>query len=326
MILKKSFQNYKPLIFKQNSKNISIDNQKHIFEMKSLFEYFYKINYTSIKRKLVSKIFDNFGFSFVFSFYQDSLFDVSISLKLYSSNDNITRYEESINLEAPLNSSILSKTLEKGSQIKQIIFSNAHFYDTPIYISFSANTLTIDWLEMNPDCLNILLEFCPGLILRLEHLKDWGDCWDLDLIKRLLSFCGRCPPCWNLSFSKVVIDIGNIDHINDFIFIESYENVSKLKDLYDSLSKIYDVEFENISYEDLFINRTDYFKKYIGRRRDKYNIEKLKFERALKYKRIECYLDDFFNNKDDGFNQTIEELILEEFEFYAKKIDMERYD
>ena len=68
------------------------------------------------------------------------------------------------------------------------------------------------------------------------------------------------------------------------------------------------------------------FKKYIGRQRDECNNEKLKFERALKYSRIECYLDDFFNNKDDCINQTIEELKLKEFEFYADEIDMDRYD
>ena len=69
-----------------------------------------------------------------------------------------------------------------------------------------------------------------------------------------------------------------------------------------------------------------YFKKFIERRRDEHNNQKWKFERALKYSRIECYLDDFFNNKNDDFNQTIAELKLKEFEFYADKIKMERYD
>ena len=69
------------------------------------------------------------------------------------------------------------------------------------------------------------------------------------------------------------------------------------------------------------------FKGFTKRQRDEYNNEKLEFERSLKYNRIERYLDDFFNhNKDDGFNQTISELKLKEFEFYADKIDMDRYD
>ena len=69
-----------------------------------------------------------------------------------------------------------------------------------------------------------------------------------------------------------------------------------------------------------------YFKKFIGRWRDEYNNEKLKFERTLKYSRIECYLDDFLKNTNDGANQTISELKLKEFEFYANKIGLDRYD
>ena len=132
-----------------------------------------------------------------------------------------------------------------------------------------------------------MLEFGPGLILRLKHLKKYrfGNCWDLDLIQRFLSYCGRSPPCSKLSFSKILIDIKNIGWIYDFIFIESYENVSKLKHMIDSLSNIYDVELENISYEDLFINRTDYFKQCIERWRDMYNDKKLEFERIWEYLR-----------------------------------------
>ena len=328
-ILKNSFENDKPLIFKQNSTKISINNQKHISEVESLLEYFYKIKHTYINRKLISKIFSNFEFNIAFYYYQDSLFDVFISLE-YSkySKGNIFRDEYISILKTPLNSSILSKTLKKDSWIKQLIFSTTEFYVYPtvIRVSFSANTLAIDLYKMNPDYLNLLLELWPGLILRLENLKYNNKCWDLDLIQRFLSYCGRCPPCWKLSFSKVVINI-DIDNIYNFIFIETYENVSKLKHLIDSWSKIYDVEFEDITYKDLFINRIDYFKKFIGRRRDKYNYAKLKFERTLKYSRIECYLDDFFNNTNDGFNQTIkEELKLKEFEFYADKIHMDRYD
>ena len=70
----------------------------------------------------------------------------------------------------------------------------------------------------------------------------------------------------------------------------------------------------------------NYFKKYIGRLRDEYNNEKLKFEKTLKYSRIEKYLDDFFNNTNSGINQTISELKLKEFEFYADKIKLKRYD
>ena len=34
----------------------------------------------------------------------------------------------------------------------------------------------------------------------------------------------------------------------------------------------------------------------------------------------------FFNNTNDGFNQTISELKLKEFEFYEDKIGLDRYD
>ena len=107
--------------------------------------------------------------------------------------------------------------------------------------------------------------------------------------------------------------------MDKIILIESYEDVSKLKHLIDSLSKIYDVEFEKITYEDLFIKRKHYFKHYIGRMRDKYNNAKLEFER------IKCY-DGFNKNTYFGYNQIIEELKLKEFEFYADKILMDRYD
>ena len=60
-ILKNTFKdNYQN--FEQNSTKINIDSQKYISEVKSLFEYFYKIKHTSINRKLVSKIFSNFEF------------------------------------------------------------------------------------------------------------------------------------------------------------------------------------------------------------------------------------------------------------------------
>ena len=247
-------------------------------------------------------------------------------MKFGSSND-INREEKFINLEAPLNSSILSKTLKKGSQIKQLILSSKYFnpLNPCIHISFSANTVTIDWYWIKLDDLNFLLELWPGLILRLKHLNFYDEYWNVDKIQRFLSNWGRCPPFWKLSFSKVVIHIG-IDEIYKYIFKESYKNISKLKHLIDSLSKIYDVGLENISYEDLFINRRDYFNQYFERWRDGYNEAKLEFERALKYSRIEWYLDDFFNNKSDGFNQTIAELKLKEFKFYADKIDMDRYD
>ena len=229
-----------------------------------------------------------------------------------------------MNLEAPLNSSILSKTLEKCSQIKQLIFSSKDYYlftNPDIHISFSANTLTINWSQMNLDYLNLLLELGPGLILRLKYLKFENNCWDLDLIQRFLSYCARSPPCSKLSFSKLVIHI-DIEHMENSIFIESYENVSKLKHLVDSLSNIYDVELENISYEDLFINRTDYFKQCIERWRDMYNDKKLKFERIWENRMIPWW---FFNNTNDDFNQTIEELKLKEFKFYADKIKLKRY-
>ena len=325
-ILTNSFWNYGYLIFKQSSTNISIDNQKHISEVKSLLEYFYKIKHTSINRKLVSKIFSNFEFSFVFYYYQDSLFDVSIELKLHYLTYNIIREEEFINLKAPLNSSILSKTLEEGSQIKELIFFSKYLYSINrpgIDISFSSNTLTIDWYFMKPNYLNILLELGPGLILRLKDLI-YHDIyfWNLDLIQRFLSYCGRSPPCWKLFFSKIVIEINN----ENIRRIEFFEDLNKLKHLIDSLSKVYDVELENITYEDLFRDRGISFNEFIERQRNKYNSKKLKFERALKYSRIECYLDDFFNNKKDGFNQTIAELKLKEFEFYEDKINMKRYD
>ena len=245
----------------------------------------------------------------------------------YCNIKKITRKEDFINLKDPLNSSILSKTLEEGSQIKTLIFSNIDdnvTKDNVFYISFSANTLTIDWYRIKTkyhlNYLQILLELWPGLILRLENLKKNGNLWDLDLIQRLLIYCERSPPCWKLFFSKVVIDI-DIDHMNNFIFIESYENISKLKHLIDSLSKICDVELENISYDDLFIDRRDYFKQYIGRWRDMYNDEKLKFERIWENIKIPWR---FFKNTNDSFNQTIEELKLKEFKFYKSKIKLKR--
>ena len=313
-----------------NERFISIDNQKYISEVESLLEYFYKTKHTYINRKLVSKIFSNFdfAFAFVFYYYQDSLFDVFIHLnRNYCPIDNdFKRKEEFINLEAPLNSSILSKILEEGSQIKQLIFSSEDYYRLTnhlIDISFSANTLTINWYQMKLDYLNLLLELGPGLILRLKNLKYYGYWWDLDLIQRFLSYCGESPPCLKFSFSKIVIDI-DIDHMDNSIFIESNENINKLEHLIDSLSKIYDVELENISYEDLFINRRYYFKQYIGRRRDKYNKQKIKFERALKYSPIECYLDDLYKSKYDYNDQTISKLKLKEFEFYKNKIKFKR--
>ena len=152
-----------------------------------------------------------------------------------------------------MNSSILSKTLEEGSWIKKIIFWNTdNLIDSPdIHISFSENTLTIDWSKINPDYylnyLIFLLELWPGLILRLKILKDWD--WEkLDFIKRLLIYCEGSPHCWKLSFSKVVIDIDKSK-----IDITFFVILNKLKHLYDFLFNIYDVELENITYEDLFI-------------------------------------------------------------------------
>ena len=211
-----------------------------------------------------------------------------------------------------MNSSILSKTLKEGSWIKKLIFSNAFsgHINPKIHISFLANTLTIVWSRNHYDdlkYLKIMLELWPGLILRLERLEYWNE-ERLDGIRRWLIYCEWSPPWWKLSFSKVVIsiDIDEIDKIKiSKLEIEYFAKLSKLKNLCDSLSKIYDVEFENITYEDLFRDRVSQFKKFIERRRDEYNYEKLKFERALKYRRIECYLDNFLNGTNDGFNHAI---------------------
>ena len=196
-------------------------------------------------------------------------------------------------------------------------------------ISFSSNTLTIFWSAIDKDdhlkYLKVLLELWPGLILRLQNFKNVSE-KTLELIQRLLIYCDGSHLCWKLSFSKVVINI-DIDKLDtEFMGISFFVLLDKLKHLFDSLSKIYDVELENITYENLFKDRGSQFKGFIKRQRDEYNNEKLKFERALKYSRIKCYLDDFFNGTDEGFNQTIEELKLKEFEFYADRIGIDRYD
>ena len=325
-ILEKSYKN-KLRISKQMF--IGINNQKYKSELEELLKYFSKIKHTNSNRKLVYTIFNYFDFNIVFYYYQDSLFDLSIHLddKLYSKN--IIKKEKFINSKAPLNSSILSKTLEKGSQLKEIIFLKTAYYDyvikdPVIHISFSANALTIDWSRINPynhlKYLKILFELWPELILRLKNLKDWNR-KTLDFIQRLLIYCEGSPHCWKISFSKVVINI-DIDKIRS---IEFFIKLNRIKHLYNSLSKTYDVEFENVTYEDLFFNGS-YFKEFIERRRDDYNNQKLKYEKALKYTRIESYLDNFLNNTNDGINQTIAELKLKEFEFYADKINMDRYD
>ena len=72
-------------------------------------------------------------------------------------------------------------------------------------------------------------------------------------------------------------DIDKLD--TESMGISFFVLLEKLKHLFDSLLKIYDVELENITYEDLFINRGSQFKGFIKRQRDEYNNEKLKFER-----------------------------------------------
>ena len=130
-----------------------------------------------------------------------------------------------------------------------------------------------------------MLELWPGLILWLENLENLSK-WELDLIQRMLIYWKGSPFCWKLSFSKVVIGVGV--YVKE---IEKFEELNKLNHFCDSLWKIYDVEFENVNYEDLLNNRVSYFKKIIENQRNEYNNEKLKFERALKYSRIEWYLD-----------------------------------
>ena len=266
LILEDYFNN-NLLTYQQKFINISIESQKYKSEVESLLKYFNKIKQTYNNKKLVSIIFSYFAFKIVFYYYQDTLFDVSIYLRdKCFSKDNIIRKEEFIILEASLNSSILSKTLEEGSQIKQLIFLN---YDDVInipifHISFSANTLSIDWFEMkrkyNNDYLKyyfkILVELWSALILRLNHL-DSNDEFTVDILKCLLIYCKGPFFCWKLSFSKVVINI-RIDEIRYIIpnvwSKEFFGSSNKIKDMYNSLSKVYDVEFENVTYEDLFIN------------------------------------------------------------------------
>ena len=255
MISENSFKNY-DLILKQDF--INIDSLKYLSEVKSLLKYFYKFKYANINWKQVSKIFIYFNCAFDFYFYQGSLFDVSIYLKdnyILNYIKQITTKEKYINLITPFNSSILSKTLEEGSQIKILIFSNNddnEFYYPVFHISFSTNTLTIDlsWKDndSNLNYLKFLLELWPGLILRLKGFEIWGD-EQLDWIQRLLIYCEGSPPCWKLSLSKIVINI-SIDEIRK---IEFFKILKKLKHLYNSLLIIYDVKFENITYEDLFI-------------------------------------------------------------------------
>ena len=108
---------------------MSMDDQKYISEVESLLKYFYKTKHPNNNNMLVSTIFSNFGFDIVFYYYQEYLFDVSINLRhKYESEDKVTtRKEELTNLETPFNSSILSKTLEEGSQIRKLIFWNTDY-------------------------------------------------------------------------------------------------------------------------------------------------------------------------------------------------------
>ena len=253
LILKDSFEN-EPLVFQQKFINI---RQKYISEVESLLKYFYKIERTNNNSNIVSIIFSNFNCAIAFYYYQDSLFDVSILLtdKLYLQG-NIIRKEEFISLEAPLNSSILSKTLEEGSQIKQLIFLNHDYtkYNIVFHISFSANTLTIDWSEIkykevHLEYLKNLIELWPGLILSLKNL-ELKTFEQLDWIQNLLIYYEGSLLCWKLSFSKVLINI--VIDINEIRSIEYFKDLNKLKNLCDSLSLIYDVQLENITYEDLF--------------------------------------------------------------------------
>ena len=257
-MLKWNFKNYfndYKLFLQQNF--IEIDDKKYISEVEDLLKYFYKIKHTNSNRKLVYIIFKYFGWAIVFYYYQGTLFDVSINIqKNIYLEDNITREEEFTNLEAPLNSSILSKTLEEGSQIKKLIFfnTNDNVIKYPVFnISFSANTLTIEWNRIGNDdnlkYLKILFELWPELILKLKKLEYWDE-KRLNWIQRLLIYCEGSSPCWKLFFSKVVIDI-DIDKID--INFKFFVELNKLKHLYYSLSKIYDVELENITYEDFFI-------------------------------------------------------------------------
>ena len=247
-----SFDN-KPLNPQQRF--ISIDSQKYISEVEDLLKYFNKIENTN-NRELVSIIFGYFEFYIIFYYYQDYLFDVSIHLKTKDIQNIINRKENFINLEAPLNSSKFSKTLKNDSQIKKLIFLKTNDYDyitdDPIFhVSFSENTFIINLsaiiLDYHLNYLKNLLELWPGIILRLKNFKYWDD-ERLDLYQRLLIYREDSPLWGRLPLSKVVMNIG-IDEFD----IEFFVKLNKLKDLYDSLSKIYDVELENITFEDLFI-------------------------------------------------------------------------
>ena len=224
MVFKISSEN-EYLILHQNF--INIDSQNYLLEVKSLLKYFYYFKHTNSKIKLISTILNYFWFSIVFYYYQDSLFDVSIHLKNkgYSEgNYNITRKKKYINLETSLNSSILSKSLKEDSRIKKIIYlNNDGVFNYPhIHISFSTNTLTIDWSRIikgkHSEYFKILLELWPGLILRLERLEDWYE-RQLNRIQRLLIYYKRSFLCWKLYFSKVVIHI-NIDKIRNIEFFK----------------------------------------------------------------------------------------------------------
>ena len=289
MILKNSLLN-EHLISKQNF--MSIDSQRYISEVEDLLRYFYKIEHTN-NRMLVSTLLYDFDCAIVFYYYQDSLFDVSIYVEnIRFSKDDIIRKEEFIDLEVPFNSTILSTILEEGSQIKKLIFLNKNysdfvFNDSVFHISFSANKLTVDWLRINRYChlnyLKLFLELWPEFILCLKIFKYWSEKF-LDEIRRWLIYCKGSPLWWKLSFSKVVMNI-DIDNMGMTLF----EELNKLKHLYDSLSKIYHVELENITYEDLFINGY-YFKKFIGRQRDRYNNENIILKNLLGDREIDTIM------------------------------------
>ena len=276
------------------------------------------------------QIIHSWYYSVVFESFEETVYDWLItvhslkmsSLKEDESQRNTIYKEEDHILQDELYSKVLGKTLEKGTTIKRLSYSNALELNTD-KVSFSinvvSNTLTIFWKNIDKRIIGFhYLGFLwKDIVLILEEFWWWTDEGIETLLQLVMNGDGTKKGN-KLLFKSIKFTNLNIDRL--------LENNLKLFDAFLKSAKgLYSCEFDNNRISEYYIQE-GIINWIIRTNRSKTNAELWKLFSNIHISSVIILDDKHVSNIDidnDHFsNKTLDELSLRDYEFYSESIKL----
>ena len=307
------------------------ENSKYIKEIDTLLNSLLaKICKQETFYYLLFQIIEDWYYSVVFESFEETVYNWLItvhSLKMSSLNENESKRntiykEEDHILQDELYSKVLGKTLEKGTTIKRLSYSNASELNTDkdsFSINVTSNTLTIFWKNIDERIINFYyLGFLwKDIVLILEEFW-WWTYEGIETLLQLVMNGDGTKKGKKLLFKSIKFTKLNIDRL--------LENNLKLFDAFLKAAKgIYSCEFDNNRISEYYIQEG--IKNWIiSTYRSKSNAELWKFFSNIHISSVIISDDKHVSyidiDNDHSSNKTLDELALRAYEFYSESIKM----